>query len=208
MSAETRTNSLVVFAKAKDAERIQAIVKQLDVAGFDDMPAPRIIPLEAGKPSAIAATIRQLYLNTQDGGVRGPRSTLVIGDDQSSALIVRADDESYAQVAALAQALQAQGQAGRIQPHVVRLQHVSALRLKPTLMAAFSTMATQQGESLAIEVDRSSNTLVIACTPRLLEQIKSVIEELDQRAHRPKSARDGDGRSQDGHPGRRCHGGS
>lgn len=182
VSAETRTNSLVVFAKAKDAERIQAIVKQLDVAGFDDMPAPRIIPLEAGKPSAIAATIRQLYLNTQDGGVRGPRSTLVIGDDQSSALIVRADDESYAQVAALAQALQAQGQAGRIQPHVVRLQHVSALRLKPTLLAAFSTMATQQGESLAIEVDRSSNTLVIACTPRLLEQIKSVIDELDQRA--------------------------
>lgn len=182
VSAETRTNSLVVFAKAKDAERIQAIVKQLDVAGFDDMPAPRIIPLAAGKPSAIAATIRQLYLNSQDGATRGPRSTLVIGDDQSSALIVRADDESYAQVAALAQALQAQGQAGRIQPHVVRLQHVSALRLKPTLMAAFSTMAQQQGESLAIEVDRSSNTLVIACTPRLLEQIKSVINELDQRA--------------------------
>lgn len=181
VSAETRTNSLVVFAKAKDAERIQAIVKQLDVAGFDDMPAPRIIPLLAGKPSAIAATIRQVYLN-QDANTRGPRSTLVIGDDQSSALIVRADDESYAQVAALAQALQSQGQAGRIQPHVVRLQHVSALRLKPTLLAAFSTMAQQQGESLAIEVDRSSNTLVIACTPRLLEQIKSVINELDQRA--------------------------
>lgn len=179
VSAEPRTNSLVIFAKPKDAERIASIVRQLDVAGFEDMPAARIIPLAVGKPSAIAATIREVYLN-QTERVRGPRATLVIGDDTAGALIVRADDERFAEVSALATALQQQGQIGRVQPHVVRLKHVSAARLRPTLLATFTETARTQGETIAIEIDRGSNTLVVACSARLLEQIKAVVEELDQ----------------------------
>jgi type II secretion system protein D len=179
VSAEPRTNALVVFAKPEDATRIEAIVRQLDVAGFEAMAQARIIPLTAGRPSALAATIREVYLNQVDRA-RGPRATLVIGDDASGALIVRADDERFAEVAALAQALQQQGQSGRVQPHVVRVRNVSAARLRPTLLAAFSATAQSQGESLAIEVDRGSNTLVIACSPRLLTEIKAVVDELDR----------------------------
>jgi len=180
VSPETQTNSLVVFAAPRDLERIREIVKQLDVSGFADMPTARVIALHTGKPSAVAQTIRELYLGRANGPASGPRAVLIIGDDAAGALIVRADDERFAQIKALAETLQQQGEIGRVIPHVVRLKHVPAGRLKPTLLATFAESAKQMGETLAIEVDRGGNALVIACTPRLLEEIKRVIDELDK----------------------------
>jgi type II secretion system protein D len=180
VSAEPLTNSVIVFASKKDLDRIEGIVKQLDVAGFDQMPMPRIIPLKSGKPSAVASSIRELYLNRQPNQrVQGPKAVLIIGDDSSGALIVRADDEKFAQIKALAETLEQQGQIGRVTPHVVPLKNVAAGRLRQTLLATFTETAKSQGETLAIEVDRSSNSLVIASSARLLEEIKRVIDELD-----------------------------
>ncbi|GJQ30308.1 MAG: hypothetical protein HBSAPP03_21920 [Phycisphaerae bacterium] len=181
VSAEVQTNSLIVFAGGKELERIRDIVRQLDVAGFADMPAPRIIALKNGKPSAVANTIRELYLNRLER-VNGPRAVVILGDDTSGALIVRADEEKFAQIKALAATLEQQGEIGRVSPHVVRLKNVAAGRLRATLLATFSETAKSQGETLAIEVDRASNTLVVACSTRLLEEIRRVVEELDQPA--------------------------
>jgi len=181
VSAEAQTNSLIVFAGRRELDRIQEIVKQLDVAGFADMPAARIIALKNGKPSTVATTIRDVFLNKRER-TGGPRSVLVIGDDLSGALIVRADDEQFAQIKALAETLEQQGEIGRIAPHVVRLRNVAAGRLRQTLLATFSETAKGQGETLAIEVDRGSNALVIACSPRLLAEIQKVIDELDGAA--------------------------
>lgn len=181
VSAEVQTNSLIVFAGGKELERIKEIVRQLDVTGFADGPAPRIIALKNGKPSAVASTIRELYLNKLER-VNGPRAVLVIGDDTSGALIVRADDEKFAQIKALASTLEQQGEIGRVSPHVVRLKNVAAGRLRATILATFSETAKTQGETLAVEIDRASNSLVVACSSRLLEEIKRVVEELDQPA--------------------------
>ncbi|MBS0196736.1 MAG: hypothetical protein JSR77_08260 [Planctomycetes bacterium] len=182
VSAEPQTNSLVVFAGSRDLSRIEEIVKQLDVSGFANMPAARIIALKSGKPTAVATTIRELYLNKLDRAQQttiGPRSVLVIGDDASGALIVRADDEKFAQIKALAETLEQQGQIGRVMPHVVRLKTIAAGRIRPTILNTFTETAKQQGETLAVEVDRAGNALIIACSDRLLTEIKKVIDELD-----------------------------
>lgn len=185
VSAERQTNSLIVFAGGRDLERIRDIVRQLDVAGFEEMPAARIISLRAGKPSAIAATIRQMFLNQRDEKLGSPKSVLVVGDDTSSALIVRAPDDKFVQIKALADTLQEQGELGRIQPHVIRLRNLAAARLRQTILSTFMQTAKDQGESLAVEVDRASNALVVACSPRLFESIKAVIEELDRPEFEP-----------------------
>ncbi|MFA6044385.1 MAG: secretin N-terminal domain-containing protein, partial [Phycisphaerales bacterium] len=191
VSAEPQTNSLVVFAGAKELDQIRGIVKQLDVSGFADMPKARIIPIKNGKPSVVAGTIRELYLNKNER-VNGPRAVLVIGDDSTGALIVRADDEKFAQVKSLAETLEQQGQIGRVQPHVVRLKNIAAGRLRQTLLSTFTDTAKTQGETLAIEIDRGSNSLVIACSERLLEEIQKVITELDAAELQGVSTNPGD----------------
>src|SRR5262249_2502768 len=136
VSAEPQTNAIIVFAGQQDLKRIQEIVRQLDIAGFADMPAARIIALKNGKPSNIANNIRQLYLNKDvNQKVTGPKAVLIIGDDASGALIVRADDEKFAEIKALAATLEQQGEVGRVAPHVVRLKNVAAGRLRQTILA-------------------------------------------------------------------------
>lgn len=182
VSAEVQSNSLIVFGGRKDIDRIKSIVRQLDVADFKDLPAPRVIPLRTGKPSQIATSIRELYLNRQGAEARakGPRAVLIIGDDSSDCLIIRSDDEQFAAIAAIARTLEDQALASRPEPRVVKLSNVPAGRVRDTIQKTFAPMAQQMGETLAIELDRTSNALVIAASPRLLDEIKKVIAELDQ----------------------------
>ena len=146
------------------------------------MPAARIIALKNGKPSVVANEIRELYLNKDvNQKVNGPKAVLIIGDDASGALIVRADDAKFAQIQALAATLEQQGQIGlRYAARGAPLKNVASLGgcgrrcWRPSL-----TSAKAQGETLAVEIDRTSNSLVIACSPRLLDEIQRVIAELD-----------------------------
>ncbi|RMH11007.1 MAG: hypothetical protein D6695_10250, partial [Planctomycetota bacterium] len=70
VSAEVQTNSLIVFAGRKELERIEAIVKQLDVPDFLRLPEPRVIPLASGRASNIARAVQQAFAQqgTRQGG--------------------------------------------------------------------------------------------------------------------------------------------
>ncbi|MCC6676589.1 MAG: hypothetical protein IT436_05540 [Phycisphaerales bacterium] len=187
VTAEALTNSLVVFASREDLVRIESVVKQIDVPGFAKLPEPRVIPLKTGKASTIAQTIRDMFLGPAGprgaaGQTTGPRAVVIIGDDTSGALVVRAAEQEFAQIKALADSLQQQGEAGRMTTHVLRLKNVPAARLRQTILTTFTPAAQQMGETIAVEIDRTSNSLVIACSPRLKEQIEKVVEELDAAA--------------------------
>jgi len=179
VSAEPLTNALIVFAGRQDLERIQAIVTQLDQPDFVSLPEPRIIPLSAGRASQFAQAIRQMFVARAGGQQGGRRSVLVFGDDSSNVLVVRAEEQEFAQIKALADALQQEGLSGLATPRVVRLRNVPAARLRETLQRTFQAAAQQLGEPLAIEVDRDTNSLVVASSERLYEQIEQVAKELD-----------------------------
>ena len=176
VSPELQTNSLVIFAARDDLERIRRIVDQLDVPDYVRIAESRVIPLEMGKASSVAASIRELYA---DDRRTGSRAVVIAGDDESNALIVRAGDEDYAQIRALAESLQREGDRTRVRAHVVRLSRVPATRLRETVLATFTPQAKRLGESLSVEVDRQNNALVIAASQRLFEEIERTVRELD-----------------------------
>lgn len=177
VSAELQTNSLVVFAGRRELEKIEAIVEQIDRPDFVQMPEPTVIVLDSGRASQIARSIRDIFVNQQSR--QGRRSVVVVGDDQSNTLIVRAEERETAQVRALAEALQQASADSIASPRLIRLTNVPAARLRQTLLGTFSPAADQLGEPLAIEVDRDSNSLVVASSDRLFEQIVQVVRELD-----------------------------
>lgn len=178
VSAEVQTNSLIVFAGRKDLERIEAIVRQLDVPDFLRLPQPRVIPITSGRASTIAGAIRQAFAS-QGSRAGSPREVVVIGDDASGTLIVRADDEQYEQILALALTLTEQVAGTQASPRVLRLQHVPAVRLRETLVTTFAPLAQQRNEALAIAVDRNSNALIVSSSDELHQQIAALANELD-----------------------------
>lgn len=180
VSAEPQTNTLVIFAARRDLDRIRGIITQLDVPDFDKFPEARVIPLQSGKASQLAAAVREMFTRSTPGGRSDARRSVVIaGDDASNALLVRAEDREFAQIKALVETLQQQGDATRATVRVLPLRSVPAARLQRTLMTTFQPSAQQLGEPLAVEVDRTANALVIASSERLYEEIRRVVEELD-----------------------------
>jgi type II secretion system protein D len=179
VSAEPQTNALVVFAGRQDMIRIRALVQQIDIPDFLKFPEAHIVPLASGKASLLAASIRELFVGQQPLRPGGPRATVIIGDDNSNSLIIRAEEADFAQIKAIADVLQQQGDKSRATVRIVALRNVPAARLQKSLSATFAQAARQQNEVLSIEVDRTSNSLVVASSGQLFEQIEKVARELD-----------------------------
>jgi len=181
VSAEPLTNSLVVSAGKRDLERIRQIVQQIDVPEYSKLPEPRIIALDSGKAADIAQSLRQLF--EAEGTPRGRggsrRGIAIIGDPRSNSIIVRASDEEFAQIQTLARSLQEQGDDARTTARVLPVYRQPAARLAQTIQATFAAAAQRDGETLAVEVDRQSNALIIASTKRLYDEITSVVREID-----------------------------
>lgn len=181
VSADPLTNSLVVMAAREQVERIKTLVEQLDVPEFSRLPAARIIPLRIGPASVLAGTLRQMFTETQPGqqGRTGPRSVVIVGEDRSNSLIIRADDSQFAQIKSMADALQQEGDRSKVTVRVLRLANVPAARIAQSLKATFDPVAKQGGESMSIEVDKTTNSLVVASSEKVYEQLKLVAQELD-----------------------------
>ncbi|TVQ62329.1 MAG: hypothetical protein EA378_05260 [Phycisphaerales bacterium] len=177
VSAEVQTNALVVFAGREDLSRIRRIVEQLDVPEVVRLREPTIISVSGMRASQLAVRVRELFVQGRPG--MNARSPVIVGDDATRTLIVRADESELAQIRALAESLQRVGGDTAVRTRVVRLERTPAARLRDTLVRTFSAEADRVGSPLAIEVDRGTNSLVIAASSELFEQVERVARELD-----------------------------
>ncbi len=179
VTAEPLTNSLVIGGPREQTERIKAVVAQLDTPEFARMPEIRMVPVRVGVASQLAATLRPLFVDPAAAAGAGSRSLMIVGEDRGNVLMVRADEAQFAQIKAMAESLQQEGDRSQLSVHVLRLRNMPAGRVLASLKSTFTPVAQQNGEPLAIELDRTGNGLVIAASTRLFDQIKAVAEELD-----------------------------
>ncbi|MCA9296942.1 MAG: hypothetical protein KC983_10495, partial [Phycisphaerales bacterium] len=178
-SAEPMTNSVVVSASRQNIRKIEQIVTQLDVADFASLPAPRLIPVLGADPVQLAESLRRLYEQQNEGRARSGRGLRIVGDKDSNTVIVRADDEEFAQINALATALQQQMSQQGLGVHVLHLDAAPATRVASAIREAFGKRAEQAGQALTIDVDAAGNNLIIACTGGLLDEISATVTQLD-----------------------------
>ena len=72
ITGDTRTNSVIVSASRQNMAKVEAILKQLDVADYAKLPAPKLIPVSGGSdPISLAASLTQLYQQSRPGGSSG-----------------------------------------------------------------------------------------------------------------------------------------
>ncbi len=184
-SPEEMTNSIIVSASNRNLTKIKAIVTQLDVADFARLPAPQLIAIQDADAMELAETLRTMYTqmagsNGKGRASRGAKSVVIIGDKTSNTIIVRADNEEFQQIASLARAIeQTSGQSG-VMVRVLALENAMANRVASALSQAFEETARDSGEPFTVQVDPASNSLVVASSSRLFQQIERVAAELDQ----------------------------
>ncbi|MEE2908342.1 MAG: secretin N-terminal domain-containing protein [Planctomycetota bacterium] len=178
-SAEPLTNAVVVSATRKTLIKIETIVAQLDVSDHASLPPARLIPVRTANPERLAESVRKLY----DTPAREGRVTLrIVGDVESSTLIVRAPEEDFIQIKALAKALEEHGDDGGMGVYVIRLKDAPAARVADAIRKTYATRAKTLNAPLQVEVDSATNSLVVAATEDLVDEIKSTVAQLDDLA--------------------------
>ncbi len=180
VSAERETNSLIVFAGRQELERIREIVTQLDVPDILKLPEARLIALTSGRASTLAEAVRRVFLAT--GEADNPRRVMIYGDDASNVIIVRAEEAEFAQIQALAGRLQDQAATAEALPRVIALRNTPAARMRDTILRTFEPIARQRGEAFTVQIDRGSNSIVVAASQTLHEQIARIVDQLEAAA--------------------------
>jgi type II secretion system protein D len=177
-SAETHTNSIIVSASRQNMQKIEHIVEQLDVADYASLPPPQLIPVRAGDPVQLAASLTAMY-QTTNAGPQGRRSVRIVGDATSNTIIVRAEEDDFAQIQALAHALQQEASTQGLAVHVIPVKSMPAARVASSITQAFQATATQLKQPLSIQVDPQGNSLIVACTGSLIEPIRATVAQLE-----------------------------
>ncbi|MBX3373668.1 MAG: hypothetical protein KF817_07525 [Phycisphaeraceae bacterium] len=179
-SAEPLTNSVVVSASRPNIRKIEEIVRQIDVADYAKLPPVRIIPVTTGDPESIAQAIARLYADGESAG--GRKALRIVGDRVSGSIIVRVEESEYAQIAALAAAMQEQTGTRGVGVEVMRMAQAPARRVADAIRAAYQLKATELRTPLSIQVDAGLNAIVVATTPELSREIRQTAETLDALA--------------------------
>jgi type II secretion system protein D len=179
--AEPQTNTVIVSASRQNLGRIETIIQELDVAEFARGPAPRLIPVRTGNAAQFAQSLNAVY--AQGGGGRQPRGVRgvsIVGNEASGMLIVRAEDEEFAQIQTLAEALQTSAAEQGLSVHVLRLTDAPAARVEEAIREAFAAKAEQTSQPFSIKSDVSANSLIIASTATLFAEIEQTVQQLDE----------------------------
>ncbi|MEM1185613.1 MAG: secretin N-terminal domain-containing protein [Planctomycetota bacterium] len=179
VSAEVQTNSLIVFAGRNELERIQAIVERLDVPDFLSLPVARLVRVTGGtRASVLAQSVRSVFLNAQ-ARQGSPTRAVIIGDDASSTLIVRAEAGEFDRIQELALSLMEESSRAEVMPRVIRLTSLNAPRIRQTLLAALRPLAERRGEPISIEADAGTNALIVSASSEVYDRAMALVDELE-----------------------------
>ncbi len=186
ISFDTTANAIVVRGTVEDHRQVADIVERMDKPALAEAPV-RMIPLSNADVAEVAEVLNRLYsasspIRGRRGGSGSPTRVIIEADASARLLMVRADDETFEKIRALAGRLDEATPAGSDAPSVFPLKNAQATTVAAMLSQAF---APQRGrrmgpeEYVTIAADATSNVVIVNATGRKLAQAKALIERLD-----------------------------
>lgn len=186
ISADRSGNSIIARASADDHKRIAELIAEMDSLKVAQQEV-RLIPLNNANPTNLAQTLRNvLGLSAAQRGGRGgaasaaTASTVIEADADSRMLMVRADDEMFDRIRALAAQLDAAPTGQRQELFV--LGNARATTVAAALSQAFSPPRGQRltgDELVTVVAESGSNSLIVTANQVNMDKVKALIVKLD-----------------------------
>ncbi|MBN1510860.1 MAG: hypothetical protein JXB13_02505 [Phycisphaerae bacterium] len=174
--AETRTNSLLVFATEAELMQVQAMVDSLDVAATGDAERTvQVYPVQFADPAGIVNAINAQYSQFR----ASPRDQVTaVVEYGTQSVVVSASAKRHAEVDALIKEIDVEGSQVRA-TRVVKIEHANAEDLARTLSTAFQRVSTRRGEQMRISADAGTNTLVVYASEKEMADLTPLVQSLD-----------------------------
>ncbi len=192
ISPDRGSNTLVVRATADEHQRIDALINEMDVSPAMELPV-QTITLQNADASKVAEVLKSVFSSDTSSTQRYSRwrrpspttrgqSVIIEADRDARMLMVRADDETFARIKALATEMDRSTSEGLMQRVVIPLKHAQATTVADSLAQAFRPqrgVALSPNDQVTIVGEYGSNSLIVTASEANLERVKSLLEKVD-----------------------------
>jgi type II secretion system protein D len=193
LSADPRTNTLIVAGRPEQVYLATQIVTSVDVAEHANRFAPRLIKLENASVERMQQAVEQLAdLREQMAERLSPTEQareriLVIPDERTNSLIILANDENFQEIQELAAKLDTPEDKWLGEIHIINLQDpLAATDVADKIENLWERRAEQRREGglpedmPRIVADTRSNALIIASNKEDYQAISNLVKQLQQ----------------------------
>ncbi len=188
INPDESSNSLIVRASAPDHERIEALLKDLDVAQASQY-AVRLIPLRNADPDEVENVLERVFESgtRRRWGAPAPRESVVIEASADASMIaVRADDETFEKIEALVKRMDEASTGTDLAPTLIPLKFAKAAAVAEAVGDAFRAgRGTRRGTSaqdrVSVVAEPGSNSLIVTANAENLEKVRGLLAKLDTK---------------------------
>lgn len=199
ISADARTNTLVVTGRQEQLLLVEGVIEQIDVESMDVKHPLRLVTLTDTDATAVGKIIEGLWerrleameaTNLGEAAIARERIFLTV-HLRSNSLLVSANEQNHREIQQIATTLNAAPQQYQDQIRIINCTVASAADLKTKIDELWQRKAELLGEAElprdvpVVVADQRSNSLVIASSPEDYDEIKRLIEQLEAQPLAP-----------------------
>jgi len=196
VSANTKTNSVVVAAPADAMGLIGGLIQELDQSAATALAAVRMYPLKHAEVKATVATLQEIFNATSGRQSRSRRGStgqqeepiVITGDGRGGQVVVSAPVDKHELIAQVIADLDDAKSDDDLTVKVYRITHAQADGIASAIASSLGGTSSggrrrrsgdDQEATLRISADSSSNAIVIRATGAEHEKIASLIDQMD-----------------------------
>ncbi|WP_187275983.1 type II secretion system secretin GspD [Parahaliea aestuarii] len=174
------SNSLLVADRAQVVNRLEEIIDRID---RDNSTNVSVIRLQHSKATDIVSRLQEVLPKKADNA---QGKLLYTADDRSNSILVSGDEESVKPVIGLINRLDTPNTYSA-NTQVVFLEYADAQSIAESLKAISEGIRSRDMQAgkpdiaVIIEVNEEHNALIITATPTVIDEMRQVILQLDQR---------------------------
>jgi type II secretion system protein D len=193
ITADVRTNVLIISASKENFAVIEEIIKKIDSSDdFATLGDVRLFTLKNANATRLAPTLQQLFTAKRAaeqaaGGTGRSLPVNVFADARTNALLVTGSKESFNAIAAMIKELDTDQVLAANEFRIFYMKQGTATVLQPTLQQLFSQRVARGDakDPVTIVSEPRTNALIIAASPEDMKLAESLINRLDAEPDRP-----------------------
>ncbi len=188
LSAMSQSNSIMVSGANEELDRLESILKGLDIAG-EKGSVPQIIPLKYITAGLILPSLQQVFTDARGGQRRNQPPPVIVADEGSNAIIVRASPSDLTAIQDMVTKLDTEDKKDKSRFVIIRVKSgINVEELAEQVEVSLNESAKAQAggargvqvPSLTATPDRRTSTITLAGSPTLFADAEAMIKRIEE----------------------------
>lgn len=181
---DQRSNTIVVAGSQDSMERVEYLVRRLDVEAGPTTSIFRVYSLRYGSATKLAQRMQQLFDSRSEAQQSARTPIAILADEASNSLVASASRDDHDVIFDLIGLLDRPSNIAR-QFEIFSLKFAKAVSVAEKLSTLFASQgdgASGRVDAVAAEADERTNSIIVWASPSEMQNIGEVIARLDTSA--------------------------